>query len=255
MKSLLIALVAGPCIAIGLVLAGCATNGPTAAQTEFSRMQAASRDAIEKQLACRKPIDANPRYAKIYQNYGVGVNVYPSAAQLANTEKLAEEDLGIGFDWYAELEQCDTELAQGMGRIDPALGALMVGAIRDSTEIVIDIVGTEPRPTIGSINAKILSYKNRLKVQSQEWGRRTMARLKAEHQEEIAVRQRNAEAAADAVNVLMAGLQILAQRQASIANAQQVYIAVHPTYVSRVRVSKTNCQFVGKVLTCTQVRF
>ncbi len=249
-------LVAGAGAVVALVLTGCATNAPTTAQEEVLRIQTLSRDSDKQYFACQNPIDTNPRYAKISQNFGFGSHrSIPNAAQLANTEAINDEDVGILFDWYAESQQCNTELAERMGRIDPAVGALVVGAIREITEFVDDIVRSQARPTIGNINAKSLSIQNRLKLQLQEWAQRTNARLRAEHQEEMATRQQNAETAAQAVNLLMTGLQILAQRQALIASAQQQYIVTHPTYTPRLRVSTTNCQFVAQRLTCTQIRY
>jgi hypothetical protein len=239
---------------VALLLAACASTGPTSAQNETMRIQTLAVDAMKQVLACRKPIDENPRYARIYQNFGVGARVFPNASQLANKTTMSDDDVGIGFDWYAEILRCDTEQAQLMGRIDPELGVMTVGFIRESTAIVDEVVRTQPRQTIGSINAKILDFKNRQKAAALEWARKTNERLKAQHEEELAARQASAEvaqqAADQALDLLMTGLQLLGQRQTLIANAQQQYMLAHASYRPERHVTPIKCQMVARKLSC-----
>jgi hypothetical protein len=253
MKDVKIGLATALAAITALALAGCATTGPTAAQDESARIGKLAVDSFKQAQACRKPIDTNPRYARIYRDFGVGFGV-PSAAQIANRATIDDDEVGLGFDWYAEVQRCDTEMAERMGQIDPELGVLTVGFIRESTEIVDSIVRAQPRPTIGSINARLLDMKNREKAQAVAWAKKTQDRLKAQHEGELAARQQQAEAAQQAadqaLDLLMTGLQILSQRQTLIANAQQQYMASHANYKPQRQVTPIKCHMVGKKLSC-----
>ena len=70
---------------IALSLTACVTN----AQREMEQIGQQIKDLMTQNMACLAPIEANPRYARIYEKLGVATTHdpgrMPSAAQLADS--------------------------------------------------------------------------------------------------------------------------------------------------------------------------
>jgi len=240
--------------AIGL-LAGCATQ----AQQEALSIVQMIKDAQTRNVACLQPIETNPSYVRVYQKLGVPISSAPlrkpSAAQLADTERVSDEDITVGLEWYSEVQACGAPNIEAFGRIDPEYQIYFADAQAEVADIIEDVVSS--KPTFSHINARLFSLQQRLAVTASEIAANLKARLIAKQQQELVQQQEAADAlsALGAIAVAVASrghvaMVRLSDREAMLARAQLAYAAAHPRYVIVHRIRPTRCDSIGLSLRC-----
>ncbi len=164
------------------MLAGCVTQ----AQQEVERIGSMTKAAYAQYAACRAP-----RYARIYEKLGVSTvgqpGRVPSAAQLADTLIVSEDDIALGLEWYAEDQACATPTIEALGRLDPEFQIYFADAFAEIAVIINDIVSN--RLTYGQVNARLLLLKQHQRAAAIQLANNIKARLQAQHQEELAAQQ------------------------------------------------------------------
>ena len=234
--------------ALIFMLMGC----ETAAQREADRIITLAQEGMKQSAACHAPIEHNPRYARIYAKFGVGEEL-PTRAQLADRETITDDDVALGFDWYAEFERCERADIERLGRIDPQLGIWATNVIRVKTQLVAEIANS--RPSYREINQKILTLREAERAAGRTWGYGLANRLRAAHQQELAEREQEQQAFMAEVGavtegvakVLLASVALLAEQQALLGRAQAHYATTHPTYVPARQITQTRCDYVPPV--------
>jgi hypothetical protein len=67
-----------------------------------------AREVLNKNLACLSKIEAKPQYAFLYRKLGVATaqdpTREPAQAQLADPEKVSDDTVALGLNWYAEAQ-------------------------------------------------------------------------------------------------------------------------------------------------------
>lgn len=164
------------------------------------------------------------------------------------------------MEWYGESQDCSRLNAEKFGRIDPGLGAYMVRAQADNVALYTEVITT--KPTFGYINTKIKKLHEKRLNEMRQWGAdldNRLHRLKAEQDAARAENKRMFMSALGAVTetaaaVLVTSVAILAANQTALAQAQQRYVLVTPTY-RPVRITNTSCNYIGSMLQCSQVSY
>jgi hypothetical protein len=220
---------------VASLLASC-----THAQIEVVQIGNTAREVQTKVLACRSKIDANPQYAFIYRKLGVATSQdparEPAQTQLADNEKVSDDAVALGLNWYAEAQTCDVEMIESLSGVAPELRPVFISSQREITDIINEIVAT--RPTYGHVNQRILDLKRHQKEALNQAVQQIKARLAAEHAQELEDRQVVAEQLAQlALDVATT----LATRQVNLIRTQRAFAAAYPHYqLQRIRVVKCN---------------
>src|SRR5262249_14383174 len=141
-----------------LVLSGC---GTTEAQHHVEEIGKTARAAMEQNRQCQSTLEANPRYTRIYQKLGVSTAREPlrapTAAQLSDSDKVSDEDKSLGFEWYAEGQNCAVSTIEALGRLDPEFQIYFADRLSELADVLNDIATNEL--TFGQVNTKIASLK------------------------------------------------------------------------------------------------
>jgi hypothetical protein len=226
----------------------------TPAEREAGRIQTLANDNFKQSKECRVAIQEKLEYANLYQKFGVTILSLPTSAQLEDDTKVTDEAIALGFDWYAEIENCDRADIERLGRIDPELGMIATNMSQRETEIVAMIV--KSHPTYGEINKKILQIKNNYRAALAQWNQKLKVRLQQEQQQELEVRQEylaEIGTVTEAVgNVALAGVAVLAHNQKLLAQLQLNYAAANPSYVPANLITVTNCRVTHRMWACVQ---
>ena len=109
----------------------------------------AAREVLNKNLACLSKIDAKPQYAFfLYRKLGVATaqdpTREPTQAQLADPEKVSDDTVALGLNWYAEAQTCDVEGIESLSEAAPEFGPRFIASQEEKTDIVNEIVATRP---------------------------------------------------------------------------------------------------------------
>lgn len=163
----------------------------------------------------------------------------------------------LGTEWYAEDQVCERANIEGFGRVDPELGAVSAGWVAEVTDIMGEILNI--RPSYGAINARIKRLKERERADARRWYLNVDSRLKRQQAEEAASAESKRQFVAAIgtftevmANTVVVAAQVLAVRQAALAQAQQRYILVQPAYRPAV-ITQTTCIYSGGILNCRQI--
>ncbi len=230
----------------------------SAADQEVQRIQTLTRTAIMDDIACAAAISAKPQYAHLYQKFNIGREAngtlrQPTPTQLADRERVSDEDIGNVLEYHAEAQACRVRTMDTLGKIDPELAIIMAHQEQDIAGIFSQMV--QYRPPYGTINLKIVDLKERTKQESAQWGQKLRSRIAVMRQQDQIQHAKflaQVGAVTEAVATLTVNVAIgMAHQQALAAQAQANYAATHPTYVVEHRISTTNCQWLGTIWTCT----
>jgi TonB family protein len=244
-------------VVIALALTACATQ----AQQEMGQIAQQMKDLTAQNQACLAPIEANPRYARVYEKLGVATSRdpgrMPSAAQLGDPEVIPGDDIAVGLEWYAEGQACEAPGVQAFGRIDPEFEIFFADVHAEIADLINDIV-SKRLTTYGQVNGRLLNLKQRERAVVTEIATNLKARLQAEHQEELAQQQETAEELVSAFGQIAVALATrghasvnrLASREAALERAQESYARLHPRYVVVHRVRAIHCDSIGRSLQC-----
>ena len=119
-----------------ILLASCATH----AQIEAVAIMSTAREVQKKVLACTSKIETKPEYAFIYKKLGVGTAQdpmrEPTQAQLADTEKVSDEAVALGLNWYAEAQTCTVEGIEALSGVAPEFGPIFIDYYNEVTDII-----------------------------------------------------------------------------------------------------------------------
>lgn len=243
--------------ASAFALVGCFT----AAQREAMRIGSLAKDGWEQEKPCLKVIEGSPRYARVYQKLGVSTVDDPlrdpSPAQLADQEVIADEDIAMGLEWYAEFQSCELTALETLGRIDPELEIIYGDRQADTASLLNDVVSKRIQ-TYGVVNAQIALIKHKQRAAIQSWGRDLAARLSEQHQQELAEREETASELISVVGSIAlavatrgrASMARMAHHQSALAHAQLVHARLIPRYTIVHRVRTIQCQGIGRSLRC-----
>lgn len=242
-----------PLLMIAGLLLACASK----ADDETQRIQSLAQQALAQAQFCNASISAKPQYAHIYQKVAVGLENgkfrTPTPAMLADNGRPSDDDIAHGLDWYAESQTCNRTGLDTLGKIDPELLIISARSEQENAILVRDIV--RDRPTYGVINSRLVENRQRVTAAINQWGLKLRARLDAmRQQEQIEHAQFMAQVGAISEALAMTALtaiSILAQQQQFLAQTQMNFARAHPVYVPAYRVTTTNCQWIGRFLSCT----
>jgi hypothetical protein len=209
-------------------------------------------------IACHGAVAAKPQYTHLFTKFVIGFDqsgkfVLPTSMQLTDGGTVSDDDIGKGLDWFAEDQSCSREGTERLGKIDPELMIIAARADQEYTSLVRNVV--QNHPTYAAVNNGIMQIRKRQLAAYAEWGQKVRARLdtvrqqeRLEHQQFMAEIGAVSEALA---TVALTTITVLAQQQTLVAQAQRVYIASHPAYVPAYRVTRTSCQWIGSVWSCS----
>src|ERR1700693_4885938 len=151
----------------GLVLTGCATE----AQRHAQEISKAAQAALAQMRSCQSALEANPRYARVYEKLGVSTarepGRAPTPAQLSDREIVSDDEKSLGFEWYAEGQNCIASAIEALARIDPEFEIYFADRLTELTDVLNDIA--THRQTHGEVNAIIESQKQRDRVAAAEF--------------------------------------------------------------------------------------
>jgi hypothetical protein len=219
-----------------LALYGLCAGSCTSAQIEAARILKTAHDTLDTYNGCVAPIEANPRYARIYEKLGLAKmsdpQRDPSNSQLADTERPSDADIALILEGYADLQQCNLPIIEALLKIDPAFQIYLTKYQSEVTDILHEIV--TDKPTFGYVNSRILQFHLEQRSTVKQLGQTIRTRLLSEHQQDLQDRQIIAELATDA-------LLTLATKQLNLARARKAFVASHPIYrISTIRTISCN---------------
>ena len=241
-------------IVVPAFLFGCASQSVKEAQ----RIQTIARDASAQHIICEGAIAAKPQYAHLLSKFPIGYDDKgkertPTAAQLADPETVSDDDIAAALDWYGETQICDRKGLDMLGKIDPELLIIGARAEQEDASLLRDMV--QNHLTYGAVNTRGMEIRSHTRAAINQWAQGLRARLDAmRRQEEFEHQQFMAQVGAVSqalANVALATVTVLAQQQALAAQAQLNYARTHPTYVPAFRITTTNCQWIGRIWSCT----
>lgn len=203
--------------------------------------------------ACYDRLASAPRYAKLYEKLALG-RVQASPVKLVDTDKVSEELIPLGLNWYAENQFCDQILLNGFVRISPGMGVMAAGWLQEATRIMHEAI-TE-KPAYGSLNKEIAALRNRERQEIRQFYLTQNAKLNRQHADELEAQKRQINSAANtvatvALDSFLAAVVVLAARQSAMAAAQQSYLAASPVYAPPRQITATQCSRTSGVVTCT----
>lgn len=244
------ALVLGTVVAI---LVGCAS----AADQEAQRIGGLAKSALQNYALCSGAVMAKPQYAKLIRKLPIGLENgkvrEPTPQQLADTDQFTADDIVNVMEGHAEVEVCNRQALDTFGKIDPELLVMAARQEQRVAEIITDIVSK--KVTYGEVNQRIVRNRAQYRAELAPWGQKLRERIAAMRQQE-AVEHEQFMAQVGAVTQTLAAVAIgaaqgMAQQQQALAQAQMNYAAAHPVYVPVHRMTVTNCQWMGRMLSCT----
>jgi hypothetical protein len=210
---------------IFLIVSACATT----AQIEAIKIAKKGRTALDADNACREPIELNPRYARIYEKFGVAksndLNRMPSQAQMMDNTRISDDDIVLGLNWYAEIQRCDLPAIASLGEIDPEFQTVFAHSQSEIADILNETVST--KPTFGRINQRIYALKLHQKEESSQLGQKIRTRLIVAHQRELAERQ---DVAAGVAELALDTILTLATRQVVLSRSAMRFAAAYPKF-------------------------
>jgi hypothetical protein len=239
-------------------LCGCAAFKPA---DEGARLRSAIAAASQQIQSCYGRLGADPKYAPLRQRLAIIGRLVPTDDQLRDGDQITPQMIQLGLDWYSENQACDRATVETYGRVDPELGATAAGWVAEITDIVQSVL--RDRPTYATINARVKRLGERERADVRRYYANLDARIRRQQAEERAAEERKSEesgrrfrAAIGTIgevlaNTLVIAVQVLAIRQAALAQAQVQYVRSVPAY-QPVRITTTNCQFLGDMLQCNQ---
>ena len=242
------------------LLVGCAGLSP---EDEHARIRSAVVAVSREMQICYARLASEPQYAPLRKKIGVGIPT-PTIDQLRDLEHPSSEMIQLGLTWYAENQKCDSATVEKWGRVDPELGATAAGWVTEITEIVQAVI--RDKPTYADINARIMRLGERERADIRSYYadlepriRRQQAaeRAAAEQKSEETKRQFSAAIGTFGEVVaatLVVAVEVLAIRQAALAQSQARYVREVPSYQPS-KITTTNCYYVGQLLQCTQVTY
>jgi hypothetical protein len=246
-------------LAVLVLLAGCASFSPP---DEHARMRAAIAATSRETIACYVRLASEPKYAQLRERVAININAIPTDAQLRDIEKPTSDMIQLGLAWYSENQACDSATVERWGRVDPELGAVAAGWVTEITDIMQSVI--KDRPSYASINARIKTLGERERADVRRYYVNLDARIRRQEADERIAAQRKSEensqqfaAAIGTVsqvllNTLNLAVQVLALRQAALAQTQTAYIQEVRVY-RPARITTTNCFVLGHMLRCNQV--
>jgi hypothetical protein len=135
-----------------------------------------------------KQIPGTPR---VYQKLAVDTVSEPlrapTAAQLSDVEIVSDDDKSLGFEWYAEGQNCEVSATEALGRIDPEFEIYFADRLSERTDLLNGIAADHQ--TYGQINARIASLKQHDRAAAAQLVNNLKARLSEQHQQELAERE------------------------------------------------------------------
>ena len=197
--------------------------------------------AAQQVNECADRVKQEPKYARINFKLAVDVRTPPTPAQIGDADRPDESDVELGMGWFSQVQACNHMAAEKFGRIDPELGTYVVGNLADNVMLFSEVITT--RPTFGYINSKIKALNEKRRVDMAQWGKSLDFRLN-----QIKAQQETASAAA--VSGFLAAVLLLSAGQTALAQAQQRYAIVTPTYRPSP-ITNTTCSYIGRNLHCS----
>ncbi len=243
------------------LLVGCAAISP---EEEHARIRAAIASASRETQACYARLASEPHYAPLRAKVAVSSSAPPTIDQLRDLEHPSSDMIQLGLAWYSENQKCDSATVEKWGRVDPELGVAVAGWVTETTEIMQAVIRV--RPTYAEINARIKRLRERQRADIRGYYadlepriRRQQAaeRAAAEQKSEETKRQFSAAIGTFGEVVaatLVVAVEVLAIRQAALAQSQARYVREVPSYQPS-KITTTNCYYVGNLLQCTQVTY
>jgi hypothetical protein len=126
------------------LLTSCASR----AQLEAVEILNNAREVQKKSLACVSKIEAEPQYAFLYRKLGIATaedpTREPTQAQLADPEKVSDDAIALGLNWYAEIQTCSVEGIETLSRAAPEFGPVFIANQQEITDIINEIAATKP---------------------------------------------------------------------------------------------------------------
>jgi hypothetical protein len=232
-----------------IIFFGCST---IKTKTEKMRILMLTRDMSISAQACRSPIQANKKFAHLYEKLSIAYGEHPSEKKLKNESAITDSDVSLGLDWYSEWQYCMASQVEAMGRIDPEMAIIGTRAIKKQIELVNEIVTV--RPTYGHINRRILDIRIIFKDEMKLWADNLEHRLSVMENKE---RAESGEAFFSEVGKISKGVAMafletvaeLAEMEILLAQSAASYAAAHPTYVVNP-ILTTKCSWFMDQLTC-----
>ncbi|MGA8697506.1 MAG: hypothetical protein WB689_27465 [Xanthobacteraceae bacterium] len=218
------------------LLASCATR----AQIEAYGIANTARDVQKKVLGCFAKIEAKPEYALLYKKVAFSTiqdpDRMPSQAQLADAEKVSDDAVALGLNFYAEAQDCNIEGIESLSGVAPEFWPLFIDFQRNRIDLINEIVAT--KPSYGHINERLRDFKLREREAAIQAAQAIKIRLVAQHELELEDRQVVAEQVAQlALDVATT----LATRQVNLIRTQRAFAAAYPRYqLQKIRVVKCN---------------
>lgn len=226
-----------------LLLGACATvtNSQRQQQALYERLKQASRAS----LTCFDRLAATPKYAQLYSKLALS-RAPATPGQLKDEQKISDDHLMLGLDWYAQNQVCDDLTLKGFAEIHPDLGAAAASWIQVRTQMLNDALTT--RPTYGKLNADIEAHKAREGRDVQSWVNKVNAHFAQRHSAEMAQQERELQeskakawdVAETVMTVVFTAVAVLAKQQAVLAQAQRNKAATMPTYIYQP-IRQTSC--------------
>lgn len=83
-----------------------------------------TRDMSISAEACRSSIQANKKFAHLYEKLSIAYGEDPSEIKLKDENAITDSDVSLGLDWYSEWQYCMASQVEAMGRIDPEMAII-----------------------------------------------------------------------------------------------------------------------------------
>jgi hypothetical protein len=217
----------GSLLVASLVLAGC----QTAAENELVASRAAFDAGSAQAEACFGAVAGKPEYAQIAQRTGLIAGIDPTLAQLSDNAVPSPEEARLLLAWDAEITSCRQIFLDALGRSFPELQMVQAESYAHRNQAILALVRREA--SWGAVNQRLaagrLDHARRWRQAVED----IAMRLSAQHQQEIAQRERAAAAFAAAAG----------QMQQQMLLQQAIQNANRPVTTNCTRFGNmTNCQ-------------
>lgn len=229
------------------------SSGCSAIKVQTTRLKLLGiiKDVNERAKACTSPIEANPKYNRIYEKFGVAYGKYPTELQMQDQNTISDSDIKLGIEWYGEYQYCYAKHIQDASNVDPGFGTIYTHVSIKQIELVNEIVTTHP--TYAYINNKIYKMGQDLNIEGKQW------RDDLERRIEQNVANQSSETFLTGVgSVSKKVLQTFFETVGELVNTElefaksvAAYSASQPTYIVTNPIRTTNCSVLGNFVSCT----
>lgn len=193
-------------VVLGMLLGGCVTRGPTAAEKQSGDITYSLDEAFRKLRACSDEVDRSPEYQRVSAKFTFG---NPPMTMLTDKSKPTEAEAQALMALHKMNAACRAEHLQALDMTHSAFVSVAVTSFAEADRDYAKLVKREI--SWGGYAELTVARRERLRARWKEAVNEISANLKDAHAKEIAGRQKAARALAAWTDAQRASLPVFTQ--------------------------------------------